>query len=66
MARPPKREDRPAKLRCLNCDHHFIALVPQMGHYVAEIIEPVKWVVSSTGSAECPLCDSRLVEEKNG
>jgi Zn finger protein HypA/HybF involved in hydrogenase expression len=66
MSRPPKRENKPANLECLNCGHHFIAVVPQMGHYVAEIPQPVKWVVSSTDSAACPSCGSDLVEEKHG
>ncbi len=66
MAGPPKRGDRPTELLCLNCDHHFVAVVPQMGQYVAEHPEPVKWVVSGTSATVCPECGSGLVEEKNG
>lgn len=58
-------QNRSANLRYLNCGHHFIAVMPQMGHYVAEIPEPVKWVVSSTSNAVCPSCGSELAEEKN-
>ncbi len=65
MEKSPEKENRPAHLRCLNCGHHFIAVVPQMGHNVAEIQKPVKWVMSSTSSMVCPSCGSKLVEEKN-
>ncbi len=65
MGRPPKRENRPANLRCLDCGHRFIAVVPQMGHYVAELQEPPKWVVTSASATVCPECGSRLVEEEN-
>ena len=65
MGESPEKENRPAHLRCLNCSHHFIAVVPQMGHNAAEIRQPVKWVMSGTSSMVCPSCGSKLVEEKN-
>ena len=64
MSRPPKRENIPANLRCLNCGHQFMELVPQIGHYVAEMPQPVKWVVLSTDGTACPFCGSKLVEER--
>ena len=60
MARPPKREIRPANLRCLENDHHFVAEVPWLGHYVEEHSEPTLWVVESTAGVTCPKCGSRV------
>ncbi len=65
MPRPPKRENIPADLQCLNCGHHFM-VVPQIGDYVAEIPQPVRWVMSSASGVACPTCGSGLVEGPNG
>ena len=62
MARRPKREIRDARFRCLDHDHRFTAKVPQLGHYVAESAEPVRWVVLSTQGVTCPYCGSPRVE----
>lgn len=58
MDRPPKREMRPATLRCIDNGHLFTARVPQLGHYVAESNEPVLWAVESTEGVTCPECGS--------
>jgi hypothetical protein len=61
MARPPKREIRPARLRCIDNDHRFVAEVPQLGHFVAELPQPAKWVVeTTTQGVTCPYCGSRV------
>ncbi len=58
MPRPPRRKIRPARLRCTNCGQQFIASVPQLGHFVEESPQPVRWVVESTDGVTCPSCRS--------
>ena len=60
MARPPKRELRPARFRCVDNDHRFVAEVSQLGHYVAEESQPVRWVVEDPDRVICPYCGSRV------
>src|SRR5215204_2960136 len=55
-----KREIRPARPRCVDNDHRFTAQVRQVGHYVAESPQPVKWVVETTEGITCPYCGSRV------
>ena len=59
MARPPKREMRPAELRCVDNGHRFTARVPWLGHFVAESPEPFRWVVETTEGVTCPECGAR-------
>jgi Zn finger protein HypA/HybF involved in hydrogenase expression len=64
MARAPKRENRPAKLRCDDCGNQFVASVPQVGHYVAEISEPALWVIDRI-DVSCPKCGSESVGQRD-
>jgi uncharacterized Zn-finger protein len=60
MAKPPKREERLADLRCLDNGHRFKTRVPQVGHFVAEESYPTVWEIESIESVTCPFCGSRV------
>lgn len=61
MARPPKRERRPANLRCNNCGHEF----EDMAWFVS--IESEKGTIGwnqdrdGTRGVTCPSCGSELI-----
>ena len=55
MARQPRREIRPAQVRCIENGHVFTANVPQLGHEVEEGgSQDIVWRVVNTDGVLCP------------
>ena len=60
------REHRPARLRCDECEHEFVARVPHVAHRVDEVGGPMTpWVVEEI-DVGCPKCRSYFVAEQEG
>ena len=54
MARPLRREIRPAEVRCIENGHRFTARVPHVEHTVEEGgPQDITWVVETTQGVTC-------------